>query len=220
MLAETYGSPQLGNKHDPLDELFFIILSQMTTGPSYERVFDRLKQKVGSWEDLLYVEVADLARWISDAGLSGQKAPRIKAIAHRLKQDFGAVDLQALPDWADNDALAYLVSLPGVGLKPAKCVMLFALNRSVLPVDTHVGRVASRLRLAPGTRISDTFALALERVVPKALRFSFHVNVLQHGRNICRARYPACCQCILRKLCPEGNLGCDRLSCGNRSPSK
>src|SRR5437868_15366555 len=79
-LERRYGSPRLNNKDDPLDELIFILLSQMTTGPSYERVFDRLKGKMGHWDRLLAVKLGGLKALIADAGLSNQKAPRLIAI--------------------------------------------------------------------------------------------------------------------------------------------
>src|SRR5436305_11943966 len=80
ILHEVYGSPRHGNKDDPVDEAVFIILSQMTTHHSFNRVFDRLKLAVPRWEAVLEMSAAELQASIHDAGLSNQKAPRIKAI--------------------------------------------------------------------------------------------------------------------------------------------
>ena len=137
----------LNNKSDPLDELVFIILSQMTTGPSYERVYDRLKSAMPDWQLLTETPIADLSSLIADAGLSGQRASRLKLIATRLTQDFGEVSLATLVDYDDKTAQRYLTSLPGVGVKTAKCVMMYSLGRQVLPVDTHTARIATRLGL-------------------------------------------------------------------------
>src|SRR5262249_32295623 len=122
VLEKRYGSPRLNNKDDPLDELVFILLSQMTTGPSYERVFDRLKKALQTWDRLLSTDVSEVKALIADAGLSSQKAPRLVTIARRLQEDFGAVTLAPLIDQADDAAEQYLTSLPGVGVKTAKCV--------------------------------------------------------------------------------------------------
>ena len=90
----------------------------MTTGPSYERVFDRLKQTLETWDHLLSTDIDEIKALIADAGLSNQKAPRLVAIARRLQEDFGAVTLAPLADQDDNAAEHYLTSLPGVGTRP------------------------------------------------------------------------------------------------------
>ncbi len=59
----------------------------------------------------------------------------------------GEPDLAVLDAMTDDEALAFLQSLPGVGPKTAACVLLFALGRPAMPVDTHVHRVAGRLGL-------------------------------------------------------------------------
>jgi endonuclease III len=204
-LSSLYGSPRLNNKDDPLDELVFIILSQMTTGPSYERVFEKLRAAVNGWRDLDGITEDQLRALIADAGLSNQKAPRIAAIARRLRTDFGDVTLEPLAGMADIEAEAYLTSLPGVGTKTAKCVMMYSLGREVLPIDTHVGRVARRLGLlsagSSGRQHGD-----LEGVVRPADRYDFHVNVLVHGRAICTALRPQCVRCVLTDLCPSAQV--------------
>ena len=139
LLRRRYGSPSLNNKDDALDELVFIILSQMTTSPSYERVYGRLKAAMPRWRSLTDISTVDLRSLIADAGLAGQRALRLKRIAARLVEDFGEVSLSAVTQW-DNDAVQrYLTSLPGVGVKTAKCVMMYSLGRQVLPVDTPHG---------------------------------------------------------------------------------
>lgn len=64
---------------------------------------------------------------------------------------------------------AHLVSLPGVSKKVAKCVLMYSLGRSVLPVDVRVHRVAARLGL-PAKRRPDTSQDAIEGAVPEELR--------------------------------------------------
>ncbi|MDE0031213.1 MAG: endonuclease III [Deltaproteobacteria bacterium] len=202
-MKARYRSPLLNNKPDPLDELVFIVLSQMTTSPSYERVFDRLKCAMPDWRVLTETSVSDLASLIADAGLSEQRAHRLKLIAARLAEDFGDVSLAQLGDYDDEIAQRYLTSLPGVGTKTAKCVMMYSLARQVLPVDTHTARVAWRLGL-----VSSGNHAAIDRelsvVVPPALRFDFHVNAVAHGRAVCRAVKPKCDECVLSSLCPIG----------------
>ena len=153
------------------------------------------------------MEVASLATLIRDAGLSNQKAPRILEILRRIREDFGSISLGALKGWSDSDVERYLVSLPGVGLKTAKCVMMYTFARSVLPVDTHVLRVSRRLGLIPKELPYSRAHEELEAVVRPEDRYRFHVNALSHGKVICQARRPRCHECRLRAICPFPSKG-------------
>ena len=199
-LKERYGSPSLNNKSDPLDELVFILLSQMTNSESYERVYERVKFELPEWQLLKEIPLSYLEALIADAGLFRHRATRLKQIATRLTKDFGKVTLDALFDYNTERAQNYLMSLPGVGVKSAKCVLMYSLGRQVLPVDTHTARVAYRLGLVP-TNHPVRVEKELSAVVPPKLRFDFHVNAIAHGRAICRARMPRCKNCVLFSLC-------------------
>lgn len=203
ILASSYGSPSHDNKADPLDELIFILLSQMTTHHSFRRVYDRLKQTHPTWQELRRIPIGRLKVLIADAGLRNLKAPRIKAVLNRINEDFGRTDLSTLQSMPDEQVEAYLTSLPGVGVKTAKCVMMYSLQRPVLPVDTHVERIARRLNLVSKDVRGPRLHKALEEVVPRASRYAFHVNAIAHGRALCLPRRPRCAQCPLRRLCPS-----------------
>jgi endonuclease-3 len=101
------------------------------------------------------------------------------------------------------DARAALTALPGIGPKTASCVLLFSLGIPAMPVDTHVHRVALRT----GMIASGTSAEAAHEILESGLSgslnrvYSFHVNTIRHGRDICKARTPLCGQCCLNDLC-------------------
>jgi endonuclease III len=196
--------PPLGNRTDALDELIFIILTTMTQfGPM--EVFDRLKLRFPSWDQLLKRGAeANLREVIAVCGLVNQKAPQIVAIARKLDEDFGCVTLDPLREMSDDDAEAYLLSLPRVGKKVARCVMMYSLGRDVLPVDAHVLRVSQRVGLLP-ERISWARAHdAIHEEVPPELRYDLHVGLVVHGREVCTYRNPKCGECVLKAegLCP------------------
>jgi endonuclease III len=201
LLHDTYGSPRHGNKTDPLDELIFIILSQMTTHPSFNRVFTRLKETSCSWDRLASMPLRRLKYLIKDAGLSNQKAPRIRAIVRAVIERFGRASLDELANMDDGSAERFLTSLPGVGLKTAKCVMMYSLGRHVLPVDTHVGRLGRRLGLIRPDVTRTQVHTAIEAVVEPSDRYAFHVNALSHGRRTCLPLRPRCGECNLRPYC-------------------
>ena len=200
-LRDRYGSPGLGNYSDPMDELFFILLSRRTTGPSYERVFRSFKEWVGDWDSLPQRRVRKVAEVVGAAGLGEQRASQIVETARRLRRDFGRVTLDPLAEESDQVVEAYLTSLPGVGVKTAKCVMMFSMGRHVLPVDGHVARVAERLGLVDSSRSKSRTHEVIEAVVPAEDRFDFHVNAVAHGRAACRQRDPKCKGCPVRRRC-------------------
>ena len=184
VLRREYGSPRHNNKTDPLDELVFIVLSQMTTFRSYERVFERLKVAAPRWVDVLQMPTSQLKALIKDAGLSNQKAPRIKAMLKAITLDFGSPSLKRLGGMSTKAAEEYLISLPGVQRKTAKCVLMYSLKRKVLPVDTHTLRVSRRLGLTSEVAIGTRVHMSLEALFPSHLRYSYHVNALAHGRTV------------------------------------
>lgn len=200
-LKEAYGSPDLGNYLDPIDELFFILLSQRTTGPSYERVFRRFKKWIGYWDALPRKRVRTIAKVVADGGLSTQKARHAVAMAKQLREDFGRVTLDPLQGKPDEAVETYLTSLPGIGVKTAKCVMLFSMNRQVLPVDSHVGRFAERVGIVDAGAAKSRTHEVIEAVVPAKYRYDFHVNVVAHGRAVCRAPIPKCGECPVSSVC-------------------
>lgn len=202
LLHKEYGSPRHGNKENPLDELVFIILSLMTTHHSFTRMYNRLKSYVKRWDRLLTIKLTVFRSIIKDGGLSDQKARRILQIIHQLKNDFGKVTLSPLEQMTDSNAEGYLSSLPGVGVKTAKCVMMYSFGRRVLPVDTHVWRVATRLGLIGKLISYSSVHKKLEEVVLPEDRYSFHVNSISHGRRVCLPLRPRCYECCLNRLCP------------------
>ncbi len=204
LLHSAYGSPHHDNKDEPLDELIFIVLSQMTTQPSFGRVFQRLRSRVGRWDRLVDMPLPRIRRLIRDAGLSNQKAPRLREIARRLLADFGRVSLVSLRHASNRFVERYLTSLPGVGIKTAKCVMMYSLGRRVLPVDTHTFRVSRRLGLIGRDLPLSRAHAEIEATVPPADRYRYHVNCVAHGRLTCLPRNPRCDRCVLVTICEHG----------------
>ncbi len=99
--------------------------------------------------------------------------------------------------------MSYLVSLPGVGPKTARCVLMYSLGRYVLPVDTHVWRVSERLGWVAGGKHPDERRSAeLEGKIDPSLRYSLHVTMVAHGRKTCGV-HPRCERCVLEPLCAK-----------------
>jgi len=151
LLRQEYGELRWRPHSDPMSELVRTILSQNTSDANSGRAFARLLVRFPTWELLLGADPTAIAEAIRVGGLARVKAPRIKASVEEVWARLGSFDLSFLAEMPLEEAKAWLRSLPGVGPKTAACVLLFALGRPALPVDTHVYRVAKRLGLvAPG----------------------------------------------------------------------
>ena len=204
-MRSAYGLPRHFNPIDPLDDLIFLVLSRMTQEIKYVRTYSRLRDSLSEWSAVRDAPPDELEALIHEAGLAPTKAAQIQAILGAIETREGILSLHRLQTMADDDAEPYLTSLPGVARKTALCVMLYALGRDVLPVDTHVWRVAQRLGLAPAGKWSERRGRALESAVPRELRGSLHMTMIAHGRRVCRARTPICERCTLVGLCPTGD---------------
>lgn len=202
-LDETYPKTNLGNRDEAFEELVYIILSTRTREEYYQAAFSRLRRLVGTWDALPDIAEGILADTIREAGLSVKKARILKEIAMRLRSEYGAVSLAFLSEMSTPEAESYLVGLPGVGIKTAKCVLMYALNRPVFPLDAHCLRVGNRLGWfeAPTRRLPVGEAERIEAAVPPRLRRSLHVKLIQHGRVICVVGVPKCGKCVVGELC-------------------
>jgi endonuclease-3 len=203
LLEKKYGKKNLIPNHDPLSELVQTILSQNTSDVNSRPAFKALKSSFGSWENILNADVSLIAGAIKSGGLAQIKAERIQRALMYIKQRRGDLDLNFLSRLPVHEARAWLMQLPGVGNKTANCVLLFALGRPALPVDTHIFRVSERLRLiAKKTSLEEAHQALGKMIFPDDI-YRFHVLMIEHGRNTCIARHPRCSQCVLQKICPS-----------------
>ena len=130
---------------------------------------------------------------IRDCGLFHNKAKNIMATCRTLVEEFSG----EVP--SDYDTL---LKLPGVGRKTANVVTSIAFNRPAIAVDTHVFRVANRLKLAVGDTPLQV-EQGLMKAIPKDKWSAAHHWLIWHGRKLCRARNPLCGECPLNEICPS-----------------
>lgn len=202
-LEQAYGRPVWHPRYDALDELIYTVLSQNTSDVNSQRAFARLRGRFPRWEDAIDADAAAIAQAIQVGGLAQVKAPRLRQILQEILADRGSLDLAFLATLPLNEAKRWLRKLPGVGPKTAACVLLFSFKRPVLPVDTHVFRVARRLGLVNSKVSVERSHDLLEALVPQEELYPFHVNMVRHGREVCHAQRPRCSICVLRHGCPS-----------------
>ena len=161
LLEVTYRSGDLGNVSDVLSETIYILLSLNAREKAYQRVYRTLREVFPRWVDVENANVDRLSAVLQPGGLQGQRATYLKALLQRVREDNvarstdldegrdGDLTLEYLRDMQDADVEAFLLSLPGVGKKTARCVMSYALDRDQFAVDTHVREDPDAPRAGP-----------------------------------------------------------------------
>jgi len=144
VLEKHYGRPRHGNPHDPIADLIYIILSNKTTPSQAQSTYTSIRETFQEWDHVVSARASTLQSLIRSAGLSKIKTAQIRNLLKKIRQDFGEYSLDQLAFRTDSEVENYLISLPGVSTKVARCMMLYALGRAVLPVDVHVHRIANR----------------------------------------------------------------------------
>jgi endonuclease-3 len=202
-LRQLYGRPTNQPHGDPIHELVKTILSQNTSDTNRDAAYARLRERFDTWEEVRDAPLAEVADAIRSGGLWATKAPRIQ---EALRGCGDPIDLAWLRDAPRTEALDFLTALPGVGRKTAACVLLFSFDRPEMPVDTHVHRVGRRLGLIRERASFDQAHDELLKVVDADDIYEVHINLIRHGRAVCRPR-PRCEQCRLRRTCPYWRSG-------------
>ena len=203
-LERAYGVPANERAGDPLDMLVRVILSQATSDTNSHRTFAALKRRFPAWDDLLRAREATVAKTIQSGGLANQKARVIKDVLRQIKEEHGTLDLSFLHELTPEEAARYLSQFRGIGPKTVACTLLFACRKDVFPLDTHIFRVLRRVGLIPQKSTDKLAHEIMDRLVPAGKFYSLHVNLIRHGRALCRPREPLCERCPLVEYCDYG----------------
>ena len=194
ILEETYRGVKPALKfRNPFELLIAVILSAQCTDVRVNVVTERLFAKAPTPEAIMALGLGALEEEIRDCGLFRNKAKNIMAACQLLLQEYGG----QVPE--DFEALQ---KLPGVGRKTANVVMSVAFGYPAIAVDTHVFRVANRLKLAAGSTPLEV-EKGLQRAIPREKWSAAHHWLIWHGRKLCKARSPLCGECPLQQVCPS-----------------
>jgi len=199
-LEAAYGKAVLRTRRPALDELVLTILSQNTSDRNSEHAYARMRERFPTWGDVRDAPETELVEALRPGGLAVQKAPRIQAAL----RDLDRLDLEWLGGLPADEAMRWLVALPGVGPKTASCVLLFSLDVPVMPVDTHIHRIALRVGLVPAGTTADAAHALLTEMTPPDRMLEAHLLLIKHGRTTCTARRPRCEECVLLDMCDYG----------------
>ncbi len=193
-LAEVYhdAKPALDYTNE-FEFLVAVVLSAQCTDERVNIVTKRLFPALNHPAKMLAVGLAKLETLIRDCGLYKSKAANLIKTCHILVDQYGG----EVPHDFDT-----LLTLPGVGRKTANVLVSVLWGQPAIAVDTHVFRVANRLKLG----IADTpeeMETKLKKAIPREDWAAAHHWLIYHGRRLCKARKPLCTECFEADICPS-----------------
>jgi endonuclease III len=172
------------------------ILSAQTTDRAVNSITPELFRRYPTPADLAAADPAEVERIIKPTGFFRAKARSIMACARELVERYGAEVPRDINE---------LVTLPGIGRKTANVILGVAFDIPGFAVDTHVTRLANRLRL-----VNTTDPVKIEelvcRMVPPVEWTGLSLRLILHGRRVCDARRPRCEECVLNDFCPSSSV--------------
>ncbi len=179
---------------NPLELLVATILSAQTTDVRVNAVTPNLFAKYPTAADYAGADPTELEEDIRPTGFFRNKAKSLRGMARALADDHGGEVPRTMNE---------LVALPGVGRKTANVVLgnAFGIDEGVV-VDTHVRRLSNRLGFTTQND-PEKIERDLMQTVPKRERTVFSHLLILHGRSVCKARKPACVDCVVNDLCPS-----------------
>lgn len=177
----------------PFTLLVAVILSAQCTDKRVNVITNRIFPRLDTPAKMVSLTQSQLETEIHDCGLYKAKAKNLLGMCRMLLSDYHG----EVPEDFDE-----LVKLPGVGRKTANVVRSVAFGYPAIAVDTHVFRVANRLKLAAGTTPLEV-EKGLQKAIPKEDWSSAHHWLIWHGRRVCHARKPDCETCFLQNVCPS-----------------
>ena len=176
---------------NPYTLIVAVVLSAQATDVSVNKVTKTLFEKAHTPEAMVKLGISQIKKHIRTIGLYNTKAENVFKMSQILIDKHNS----SVPE--DRKSLE---ALPGVGRKTANVVMNEAFGAPTIAVDTHIFRVGNRTGLAPG-KTPDYVEKELLRRVPEKWKKGAHHWLILHGRYICKARKPACSDCLVSHLC-------------------
>ena len=169
-----------------------VMLSAQTTDKSVNNVTRVLFNKYQSLDELNAASLEDIEEIIKQIGLYKNKAKNLKGIVKDLIERFN----YAVPSNKEK-----LMTLPGVGNKTAGVIRAETFKIPDLPVDTHILRIAKRLKIAKKDDEPIDVEKKLKRLIPEDRWIKSHHQLIHFGRYFCTARSPRCNECKIKEMC-------------------
>jgi len=179
--------------HDNVYELIVaVILSAQCTDKRVNLITPAFYNRFPDLKSLAAAKFEDVFELIKSCSYPNNKSRHLIAMAKAVFEKFNG----KIPS-----SLEELQQLPGIGRKTANVILSVAFNKSAMPVDTHVFRVAQRIGLAKPSKTPFEVEKQLTDIIPEKQLHDFHHWLIFHGRITCQARKPKCEVCQIKDYC-------------------
>lgn len=170
------------------------VLAAQTPDARVNEVTKILFQKYKSIKDYAEADEKELEEILKPINFYRKKTQRIKSIAKIILEEYNGEIPKSIEE---------LTKIPGIGRKTANMVLANALNIiEGITVDTHVMRLANRLKLTT-QKDRNKIEKELMEIIPREEWFNFSNLLIAHGKRVCNAKKPKCEICVIRELCPS-----------------
>ncbi|QSW94847.1 endonuclease III [Rhizobium lentis] len=184
---------------NPFTLVVAVALSAQATDAGVNKATRALFKVADTPQKMLDLGEEKVRDYIKTIGLYRNKAKNVIALSQMLVEEFAG----EVPETREE-----LVRLPGVGRKTANVVLSMAFGQATMAVDTHIFRIANRIKLAPG-KTPDEVEDRLMKVIPKHYLYHAHHWLILHGRYTCKARRPECERCVIADICKSPEKSSD-----------
>ena len=177
---------------NPFQLLVAVVLSAQCTDKRVNMTTPALFAAFPTPQAMAQASAEEIFPYIRSISYPNNKARHLASMARMLCEEFGGevpTDLEQLQ------------RLPGVGRKTANVLGAVLWQREVMPVDTHVFRVAERIGLTTRSKTPLQTELRLEKGFPSHLLPIAHHWLILHGRYVlhkscdCHLFSPRCFVC-------------------------
>ncbi|HOK40832.1 MAG TPA: endonuclease III [bacterium] len=197
-LKKEYGNLRTALKYNTEFEILVAtILSAQCTDERVNKVTEKLFKKYRTINDYANANIKEFEQEIKSTGFYRNKAKNIINSAKKIIEKFNG----KVPDNMND-----LLQLPGVARKTANVVLNNAFNKAEgIVVDTHVRRLANRIGLSKNNN-AEKIEEDLMKIINKNDWIIFSYLLIEHGRQICKARKPDCTNCKINNYCEKNGL--------------
>src|SRR5919112_797550 len=182
---------QIEQGSDAFKILIATILSARSRDENTKKIINNLFNRFKNTKELAEADIEEIKAIIHGSGFYNIKAKRIKEVSQLIIERFNG----KVPD-----DLEGLLGLPGVGIKTANCVLVYAFNKPAIPVDIHVHRISNRIGIVKTQNVKRTEE-ELIKIVDKEYWLILNNIFVMYGQNICLPIRPKCQMCNLKDIC-------------------
>lgn len=174
--------------------LIAVVLSAQTTDARVNQATEKLFFKFPDAHLLKNASLKEVEEIIKSIGMYKVKAKHLLEIAKIIDEKYHGEVPKNKED---------LLQLPGVGNKTTNVILAEGYKIPALPVDTHIHRIAKRLKYADIEDSVEVVEEKLKKAIEPENWIQMHHSLIFFGRYFCKAKQPECDKCQLKDQCQK-----------------